>query len=237
MSASTYTSSARLVDNAEPYVNISESINPEEHHFVKGAYTFDNIPSTVGLRNVLTSAHRLSFIYGLDGERVSALGTKILFPAGSTNSPPSQVQLPIGDEQVNGYLIPFSMAIMGVYASGYDTVAAPAAQTPITGMTLTFHVKTNAGTTVDTLTPSIWHMPLIVTAVAGGWRWCANDLNFSGADSKEIPLIYLPSDYATAGTKWWLTAEINNTNAALDIELDVNVMVEVAFLQSNDIAT
>lgn len=223
MTSSVYASSGKLEDNAEPYINISESTEADKHHFVKGAYTFDNIPSTVGLRNILTSAHRLSFIYGLDGDRVLDTGSIDLFPAGCVGGPtvtPTQ-----------GYLIPFSMAIMGVYAMGVDTDGGP---TPMTGSVITLHVKDNGGGTIDTSPPSIWHMPLTVTGVVGGWRWCGNDLNFSGADSKEIPLIYLPSDYATTATKWWLTAEFTN-NGGADMDLNLNVMVEVAFLQSNNV--
>ena len=239
-----YTRAGKKSNSEGLYVNLSEDITSPQHSYleVKSAYRADrpysNTYSAFLERNLLGSAHRYYFNYSTDDTTIANLATATVFPAGVGTALAARPY---------GCIVPFNMAIVGIYGFG-DEGAGPVPA----GVTIRLSLIDSLGVVLNT-NSGVLHMPVDTVSLTSGWRWTANPLNFNipggTADFHEIPLVYLPSNYSStgweagpppvpvafAGTSWLLKCEaINNSGGSID--LTANITVEAVLLPDFNVA-
>ena len=206
------------------YINISENRTATDRTrlLIPGSFRHDFED------DVLLSTQRYTWMYGLDGSTVVADGSDItLMPSGML------APIVVGSGQP-GHLVPYSMAIVGVFGWTEDSVLDTNAFTSCT-LSLKLYEAPNLGAAAASKDSEngVYHMPLRVSidATDNTFRWTGNDLNTVLSDTHNLPLIYLPSGYSTAGgfTRWVLAAELSNGSGG-PLSPIVNMMVEVALL-------
>jgi hypothetical protein len=182
-------------------------------------------------KDILLSTQRYTWTYGLDGS------VEVL-PAASTALQPAGI--PSGSATTSndkpGYLIPYNVAIVGVFGWLENEIAAGDALTDATIKLSLYDVPNkNAGVVSRDNEEGVYHFPLTVTIddSDNSFRWTGNELNLEATDTHNLPLVYLPSDYSGgvgAFVRWLLTVEFHNDHAGNTYWPLGNVMVEVALL-------
>ena len=205
---------------------------------IKSAYRGDvTVNTTTGVvsdRTLLGSAHRYYFNYATNAATSLNDGVSLeLGPMGGNT--------PASPSTAYGALVPFNIAIVGIYGFAEDNNSAGAL-----GITLTLDVVDTGGTLQNT-NSGVVHMPVKTVSLRHGWRWLGNPLNFNvptaTTDLQDLPLIYLPAAYSStgwdagpppvpaafAGHGWLLRCTVTN-NSGSTVNLSANVVVEAIVL-------
>ena len=245
-SARIYTDSSKKSSNTSPYVNISEKTADTQRSVlnIKSAYrgdvTVDTTSGEISNRTLLGSAHRYYFNFATNAV------TSILNTA-SHELGPLGGNLPAAPATTAyGMLIPFNIAIIGVYGFADHNDAQGALN-----IELALDVVDTGGV-VKNIDDGVVNMPLKTVSLRHGWRWTANPLNFNvptaTQDLQKIPLIYLPDVYSStgwdagpppvpaafAGPGWLLRCTVTN-NSGGTVALSANVVVEAMVLPMHSI--
>lgn len=241
MNVQSYAKSSKKSSSEGIYINVSEDIQDPQYSFlnVKSAYRADSpiMDGAAEMRTILGSAHRHYFNFAINNTVIADGAVDTLGGAGV-------------DVIARGYglLIPFNMAIVGIYGWGDNGGTGPIPA----GVELSFNVV-NQGMASQAGNTGVLHFPVDTVSVAnGGWKWVGNPLNFnipSGgppttADNHHIPMIYLPTAYSSsgwpggpaayAGDAWLLRGQVLN-NSGGSITLTANVTVEAIILPNYNV--
>jgi len=127
------------------------------------------------------------------------------------------------------------MAIVGVFGWLENETAPGDALTSATIKLSLYDVPNqNAGVVSRDSEEGVYHFPLTVSIddSDNSFRWTGNELNLDPADTHNLPLVYLPSNYSDLGgfVRWLLTAEFHNGHAGNTYWPVGNMTVEVALL-------
>ena len=220
--------------------NISEGIDDPQYSYlnVLTSYRADSpyLDGAFKARTLLASAHRHYFQYAINNAAIPDGDHEEVHPIGTSPG------------RAYGWLVPFNMAIVGVYGYGDDGGAQPVPA----GVQIEVYLQDQAGNSLAGKSGVIG-MPMETSSVVGGWRWTGNPLNFNvptaTSDLHTLPLIYLPTNYSSsgwnagpppvpapyAGDMWLLSCTAHN-NSGGAIDLTANITVEVVLLPTHDVA-
>ena len=226
LSVSVESVESKRVKPFDGFINISEDRTAEDRTrlLIPGGSRHDFT------KDILLSTQRYTWTYGLDGSSgaIAPGNSLALQPSGIPSSALISGRKP-------GYLIPYNIAIVGVFGWFEDFTDNTVALTTCDLQLGIYEVPAlTTGSASKNNESGIYHFPLTVTIddSDNSCRWTGNPLNIEPSDSENLPLVYLPSDYSDAGTfiRWLLTLEFHNGHGGNSYDPIGNVMVEVALL-------